>query len=94
MGGCAGVDTVAGQIAQEMKFDISVEPAEWTKYGRAAGPIRNEKMVLRALEYQKQGIPTVVLAFHDAIEKSRGTKNCVARAKKAGLPVFVYRSVE
>ena len=33
--------------------------------------------------------PNLVLAFHDDIESSRGTKNMVAIARKAGVPVEV-----
>jgi hypothetical protein len=53
-------------------------PAEWTKYNRAAGPIRNAQML-------KEGKPTLVLAFHDNIDKSKGTKDMVTKAKRAGV---------
>ncbi len=57
-------------------------PADWDKLGKAAGPIRNAKML-------EQGKPDIALAFHDNLEESRGTKDMVERSKAAGLPVYV-----
>lgn len=57
-------------------------PADWKTYGRAAGPIRNRQMLTC-------GQPDLVLAFHDALEISKGTANMVKIARKAGVPVVV-----
>jgi hypothetical protein len=57
-------------------------PAQWHKYGRAAGPIRNQQMLA-------EGKPDLVLAFHDDIDGSRGTKDMVNRARRAGVKVEV-----
>ena len=75
-GGAQGVDTLAGEWA-ETKPEIQrfVCHADWTKHGRAAGPIRNAKM----LEWK----PDLVIAFPG----SRGTENMVEQAKAAGVPV-------
>lgn len=57
--------------------------AEWDRYGRAAGPRRNQQML-------DEGHPDLVLAFHDNLNtQSRGTKDMVSRARKAGIPVRV-----
>jgi len=37
-----------------------------------------------------EGKPTYVLAFHDNLAESKGTKDMVTRAKKAGIPVEVW----
>ena len=37
---------------------------------------------------------TIVLAFHEDLEKSKGTKNCVDQAKKAGLDVIVTTGLD
>ena len=55
-------------------------PANWVKYGRAAGPIRNRRM----LELVP---PDLVVAFHDDLESSRGTKDMVIAARQAEIPV-------
>lgn len=51
-------------------------PADWEKHGRAAGPIRNEKMLI-------VGTPDMVLAFPGG----RGTADMIRKAEAAGLPV-------
>jgi len=56
-------------------------PADWDKYGKKAGPIRNQQML-------DEGKPDLVLAF--PTEKSRGTYDMIRRAEKAGIPVYVY----
>jgi len=51
-------------------------PAEWGKFGRAAGPRRNQQML-------DEGKPDRVVAFPGG----RGTADMVRRAKRAGIPV-------
>jgi YspA, cpYpsA-related SLOG family len=89
-GDCRGADKLSGIAAKELGFSLSVKPADWDKYNKAAGPIRNKEMIKEALEYQTQGIPTLVLAFHDSLEESKGTLNCVNEAKKQGLKVILH----
>lgn len=55
-------------------------PADWETYGKAAGPIRNKQML-------DEGKPDLVVAF--LAENSRGTKNMIEQATKAGVPVKV-----
>lgn len=80
-GGAKGADTLAGEIAKELGFTVVPIYAEWDKYGRIAGPIRNRKM----LDLK----PELVIAFHDDIENSKGTKDCVQEAKRRGISVEV-----
>lgn len=56
--------------------------AEWKKYGKLAGPIRNKNMLAVG--------PDVVLAFHDNIKKSKGTKHMIKIAKEAGVKVRLF----
>jgi hypothetical protein len=51
-------------------------PADWEKYGKAAGPIRNQQILV-------EGKPDLVVAF----QGGRGTANMVSRAQQAGVPV-------
>jgi len=81
-GTAKGADTLAGEIGWELGFNIEKYPANWEKYGKAAGPLRNQKMIDKN--------PDVVLAFTEDLDSSRGTADTVRRAKKAGIPVFVY----
>lgn len=62
-------------------------PANWDRYGKAAGPIRNKQML-------EEGKPDVVWAFtNKPLSESRGTANMVKQAKEAGLPVYVVQRV-
>jgi hypothetical protein len=81
-GGAAGADSLAHQAAMGLGIECKSYPANWAKYGRAAGPIRNKWMLVA-------GKPDLVLAFHDDLENSKGTKNMIEQAKKAGVRVQV-----
>lgn len=77
--GCArGADSIAGLLADELDLVQEKYPANWNVHGRAAGPIRNQRMLT-------EGKPTHCWAFHDDIDHSRGTADMLWRAKTAGL---------
>lgn len=82
-GHARGADTLAERYAAEKSVPIQVFPAEWKKYGKAAGPIRNRAM----LEYAKEETP-VVAAFWNG--KSRGTGNMLKQAKAAGAECHIF----
>ena len=81
-GDARGADKLAGEVATELKIELLKIPAKWGLYKRAAGPIRNIEML-------NSGKPDFVLAFHDDIEKSKGTKHMISIALKASIPVYV-----
>lgn len=81
-GDAHGADTLAGQAAKKRGLKVQAFPADWRTYGPAAGPIRNKQML-------KRGKPHRVIAFHRNIGGSKGTKNMVSIASKAGIPVEV-----
>lgn len=75
-GGATGVDTMARDwAAKHPEIERYVCAADWKAHGRAAGPIRNAKM----LEWK----PDMVIAFAGG----PGTANMVAQAKAAGVTV-------
>jgi hypothetical protein len=76
-GGANGADTMAGCWAEKYNIPVTVFPAEWRKYGRRAGPLRNEQML-------REGKPEFVVAFPGG----RGTAHMVGLAKAAGIQVF------
>ena len=84
-GGASGVDRIAGEYAREHNIPLQICKADWNKYGRAAGPIRNDKMArhVRDCIYE----PGYLLAFWDG--KSRGTKNMIDTAERYGLSVAI-----
>lgn len=85
-GNARGADKIAGAVAKELGMRVRVFPAEWDRYGKGAGPIRNKQMLDEK--------PDLVVAFHDDIEHSIGTKNCITQAKKMGIPFEVRTSME
>lgn len=82
-GGARGADTLAKEEALKLGLKVITEYAEWSKYGDEAGPIRNQRMLDKD--------PDLVAAFHNDIENSRGTRDMIRRARKAGKPVLLIR---
>lgn len=81
-GACRGADRMAESIARDLGWAVVGIPADWKRYGYAAGPIRNQQM----LEQR----PDLVLAFHSDLENSKGTKDMVRRARRASVPVVHF----
>lgn len=71
---------MAGEMAQILGYTVIAVPAEWKKYGKRAGIMRNQKMF-------DEHHPDLVLAFHKNIAESKGTKHMMEYAKKKGCPV-------
>lgn len=86
-GGAPGADSIAGEEAEKLGIPVTVYRAEWEKYGKAAGPIRNRRML-------NEFRPTQIVAFHPNIEQSKGTKDMVELGKAAGLPVVLHSTRE
>jgi hypothetical protein len=77
-GDCRGADKMCGYVAKKLGYNIVCKPADWKKYGKAAGPIRNKEMIdLITHDYKENKIKFIILIFHENIEESRGTKNCI-----------------
>lgn len=87
-GAASGADSIAGEEAKDLGFKVVEFPAEWAKYGRAAGPKRNSAML--AYIENSVGI-SIVLAFHHNISESRGTADTVRKAKAGGIKTIVFR---
>lgn len=84
IGGATGADALAAMAARAAGLECEVYPADWARYGRRAGPIRNRQML-------REGRPEVVVAFHPDLWGWRGTADMVRVAQAAGLPVWVVR---
>ena len=74
-GAAPGADSLAADWCRT--FGVPEEPhtADWSHYGKAAGPIRNAMMLAGA---------DLVIAFPGG----RGTADMVTRAREAGVPVL------
>lgn len=83
-GACRGADRQGGDVAKGLGFAVTPYPADWDRYGKGAGPVRNRVML--------DARPDLVIAFHDSIETSKGTKDCIEEAQHRGIEVEVVRS--
>jgi hypothetical protein len=79
-GGARGADAIARNVADQLGIPRQTFLADWSAYGKAAGPIRNLRMIA-------EGKPDLVLAFHADLAKSKGTKDMIESATRAGIPV-------
>lgn len=77
-----GADTLGRIEAEKLGLRVESFPANWGRYGRAAGPIRNQEML--------DSSPDLVLAFHSDLSQSKGTKDMVKRARAKGVEVEVF----
>ena len=82
-GGARGADRIAYEWAVENNIPWKEFEADWKLDGRAAGPIRNQRML-------DEGKPDAVIAFPG----NRGTQNMTKLAREAGLPIFDGASKE
>ncbi len=77
--GCAkGADSLAIRYASDRGYSIQKFPADWDKYGKRAGILRNEQMA---------NVATHLVAFWDG--KSKGTSHMIQIASDKGMRVVV-----
>lgn len=79
-GGAKGADALGEQYAKEYNVPVKRFPADWNKYGKSAGPIRNTEMAKYA-----EGC----IVFWDG--KSKGTKNMIETARNHRLILHVIK---
>lgn len=78
-GGARGVDQLGERFGKKFDVPVKIFLANWEKYGRMAGIMRNREMA----EYAN-----ALIAIWDG--QSRGTANMIEEAKKRNLKVYVY----
>lgn len=83
-GGARGADSLGEQLADSYGLKLTVFPAQWDTYGKAAGMIRNKEMADYAA---KDSDKAILFAFWDG--QSRGTKGMIDIAKRCGMEVIV-----
>jgi hypothetical protein len=81
-GDARGADRMAAAWGKEHAAEVEAFPADWTKYGNAAGPLRNQAML-------DVGKPDVVIAFPGG----KGTADMVQRARKRHVVTIIVTGV-
>lgn len=76
-----GADALGVDFAKTYGLELLEFPADWDRYKKAAGPIRNQQMI-------DEGKPDIVLAF--PTKNSRGTYDMIRRAKSHGIKTIVF----
>ena len=79
-GKARGADTLGERYAKEKGYKIEYFPADWDKYGKSAGVIRNKKMASSGAD--------ALVVFWDG--KSKGSLNMISVAKEYGLQIRIY----
>lgn len=82
-GGAKGVDSLARQYAWIHGLPFTEFPANWDKYGKVAGRIRNSQMA---------DVAQAIIAIWDG--ESRGTAHTLECAIQRKLPTYVYNTKE
>lgn len=77
VGDARGVDAAAAKAMRNILVPVRVFPANWLKYGRAAGPIRNAAMAAEA---------DALILIWDG--ESRGSASMLSEAQRRGLHIY------
>ena len=81
-GGAQGADSLSESVAKELGINVIVYNAQWKQYGKAAGPIRNQRIL-------DDGRPDMVVAFRKK-GASKVTDNMLEKTRKRKIPIEIY----
>ena len=81
-GGAKGADSLAERYANENNIHLTVYKADWEKYGKRAGFIRNVDIIKHC---------NICIAFWDG--ESRGTLHDINLCKEHNKKCFVYNFI-
>lgn len=88
-GKARGADNIGGYVAKQRGLEVREYPADWEQYGKAAGVVRNQKM-LDEEHPDKNGIYfDVALCFHEDPNLGKGSADMQARLEKADPPIEI-----
>lgn len=78
-GGAKGADSMAEHFADTNNLEKHIIYADWAKYGKKAGHLRNQKMI-------DEGQPDEAVAMPGG----PGTRDMINRCRLAGIKINVY----
>lgn len=84
-GKARGADTYGVHWAVDRNLPVDSFRADWQRYGKTAGPRRNEEMARHAAK-----ISGVLVAVWDGY--SKGTRDMIERAHNHNVPVYIYNT--
>lgn len=76
-----GADRICEATWERFGGVVEQHPADWNKYGKQAGFIRNREMA---------ELPDVYKCLAFKLNNSNGTANCMEWAQKNGIPVSLF----
>lgn len=80
-GACpTGADAIAAKYAERLGFTVEPHPAQWNRFKKQAGYMRNVEMVMAGAD--------ICLAFIK--DQSRGSTHCAQYARMAHIKTLVY----
>ncbi len=82
-GGAMGADSLAERYAEEFNILIKLFPAEWTKYGKRAGYLRNKLIA----DYCNEAI-----VFWNG--RSKGTENVISCLQNIKRPFKIVKFLD
>ena len=82
-GEAPGADTLGREWAKARGIKVEKFPADWERYGKAAGPIRNRQMI-------SEGKPDMAVGFVDKpLMYTKGSKNMHDQLVSTDIPVDI-----
>jgi hypothetical protein len=79
-GDSRGADLLAGEVAKQVGFETEVHPANWDRYGKRAGYLRNVEMAELGAD--------VCLAFPKG--EATGTKMMMKLCLEHAIPIIMF----
>lgn len=91
-GACKGADNIAGYVAELLGFEVRRYPADWERYGKGAGPIRNQQMLTEEHASADGTYIDLALCFHVREDLGTGSRDMMSRLEKA-IPAIPHETI-
>mgnify|MGYP001558193226 FL=1 len=91
-GAAPGADNIAGYVAEQLGFVVRKYPANWTLFGRGAGPIRNRQMLEEEHPHPDGTTFDLAICFHEDPNLGVGSadmRTCLLKAEPA-IPLEIF----
>ena len=94
-GGARGADAAIARAAQQLGWSALVMPAQWQQHGRAAGPIRNRRLLEQAIAHAEThtsaaaSVSVLVVAFPGGAGTASLVHQARRMAERSPVPISV-----